>query len=123
LERIAPITLIGSEIVHSDAGYTLHRPASCPPEKIINMKVENSFGKIIFRDPINLLNTTHRLSECLKIQNSTFEVIDKEWKNQKCEIVLYNFQNYLDTNFDEKQNIIESIKQMKQNPGANMDVV
>ena len=49
LAHIAPISLVGSEVVHKSENYSLHRPVSEDLSKVIDLKVENNCGKVIFR--------------------------------------------------------------------------
>ena len=86
------------------------------------MKIENNHGKIIFREPINLLKTTKTLSQGIKISNSNISIYEEEWKQKKCEIILYNFKNYLDGSIFEKENITNEVKRMREENNKKMEV-
>ena len=68
--------LIGSETMYTEGDYTMHVPSEYGKEKVPHVKIENSQGKIIFRETLNLEKFTKKLSECITIDN--FKVIIHE---------------------------------------------
>lgn len=44
-------------------------------------------------------------------------------KNKKCEIILYNFKNYLDSSFEEKEQTVKFIENMVADNNPKMQVV
>lgn len=71
--------------------------------RISNMKFENKFGRILIKSPINILNK--KLSESLNIGQDEFEIIDPQWHNSRCEVLLKNFSRYTELNECEKNRI------------------
>lgn len=68
--------------------------------KISGVVIENEFGKILFKGPINLFRKN--ILECVVISPNAIDIKDKEWDEIKCELFFYNFGGYADLDQGER---------------------
>ena len=64
-------------------------------QQVQDLKIENNFGKILFKESVNISQINIPLSKWALISNKNVEVLAQELKNKKCEIQIFNFMDYL----------------------------
>ena len=60
---------------------------------VSNVTVENRYGKIIFEEPINLMDKV--IEECVQIEPNSADILEQQWQEKNCRVIVFNYKNYL----------------------------
>lgn len=83
-------------------------------QQVQDLKIENNFGKILFKESVNISQINVPLSKWALISNKNVEVLAQELKNKKCEIQIFNFMDYLSCKEPQQiQKIFDTIQMAK----------